>query len=827
MPDTASEFPEWPETAAFLFRSWLNAAEPDTPFITEQLPVPGVLSLRCRYELLAGGTTVGSEPGRFAISGDVWRSQTDAFDRGDQALRANNPATARAAFTELIRSHNPERHPLPLVDGHIGMGDADRQDERIESALWHYTIALAEARTCQYAYGQVRAAIPLGYLHLRVGSAGEARSEFETAVRIARNHDWRLDHANALTGLGESHQRLRDSIGALRALLEALSIFTVLQSREGVANATLHLGEVCRRAHWLRDAEGWYEQAVEAATDLPVALSNSLDGLGEVHLAMGDLARAIVEHTAAWTAAGSSYPRGRAHASIGLARCAVETRDWQTAINYFSQALRLYEQIDDLTSAATAQSGLARSYHAMGDMPEALRHRLAAVELIETARASQNEHAQQGEYFARFGTAHEMALRTALLANDPAAFIAVFESIAGRRLAGLMAGAAEDPAEAHKLAQVVLQADSRVGRRRRITKALDEIGMRRDDSIAAHDTFNQTVASLYSPFNPADVDALWERVETGDAYVLLAAALQEPAELAWFLKPPIGPLHMGLFDLPEDAANLIESLHAAGLPLDILPTGTAALGSVMPADALAVIEPDAPLIIVPAGKLWGVPWPAIPVSDTEYLGERNPLSIAPSLTAVAHACGGLREPVGSPIAYWTSPQVDQHRLIIYDDTSSSAVKLQDADACRGAIINAEHDFIVVLSHGRPVGDLVHYLELDEHVSLTPADLLRADPPPALALIACWGAHAPAQGWGDPLSIATLALARGSSRIVATTSELLDDGASSAFVNMFLHYSQEQSMPKALQLATRRWLSRPEYRNGYLSRWAPLIAVGAW
>ncbi len=813
-------------TSKVLYQAWIAADAADTPGISAQIPVPGRLSLRCRYELLAGGSTVGAPTARFAISAERWRSQLDAVDRGDRALRANDNDTARAAFSELIDSHDSELHPLPLIDGQIGMGDADRQDERIQSALGHYGVALAAARASGYAYGQVRSAIPLGYLHLRVGSAESARDEFGAAACIASEKDWRLDHGNALVGLGEAHQRLGDSFRALKALLEALSIFMGLQSREGIANATVHLGEVCRRARWLEDAEGWYQQAARAASNLPVALSNALDGLGEVHLAMGDRESAIADHTAALTTAGTGYPRGRAHAINGLARCAVDAGDWRSAIEHFKRSAELYTHIDDLTSAATAETGLARSHQALGETEEALRHRLAAVELIETARASQTVHAEQSEYFARFSTTHEMALRTAILANDPSAFIAVFESVAGRRLAGLMSGVAEDTAEARVLAQLVLEADSRVGQRRDLTRKLGSIGLRHALPGIARDAFNQTLAGLYSPFRPDDVDTLWDRVDTGDAYLLLITALRDPTELAWFLKPPQGPLHMGLLDLTERAARLVDSLYASGLPLDALPPDIAAMGALMPTDALAVIEPDAPLVIVPAGRLWAVPWTAIPVSDTEYLGERNAISVAPSLTAVAHSCGGLRTPVGRRTAHWTSPAVLQHRLNIYTD-DAEATPLGNATDCRNAILHATNDFVVVLSHGRPVRDIVHYLELDEHVALTPADMLRADPPSALALIACWGAHAPAQGWGDPLSIATLALARQSSRIAATMSELLDDGASSAFVNMFLNLLKTQPMPQALQRATRRWLSRSEYRDGYLSRWAPLVAVGAW
>ncbi|BBY46586.1 hypothetical protein MARA_00160 (plasmid) [Mycolicibacterium arabiense] len=605
-------------------------------------------------------------------------------------------------------------------------------------------------------------------------------------------------------------------------------MYEALGSREGIANATVQLGETCRRRGWLEDAKGWYRQAVDAAAGLPVALTNAWDGLGEAHLADGDREAAVAAHTTALSTAGPNYPRGRAHAIHGLARCAANAKTWRSAIPHYTDAAELYREINDLTSAASAESGLARCYEELGDIKQGLRHRLAAVGHVETARASQAAHAQQGEYFARFSTAHEMALRAAVMAGDPAAFVAVFESIAGRRLAGLIANIPEGFYGPQGLGRLVLEAESPVNRRRLLTRTLNDVGLRRDATGTRRDEFDESLAGLYTPFDPNHVDELWTRVETGEAYVLLVVVLHKLEALAWFLRPPqAGLVHIGLTDLSNTVTELVGSLHSAGLPLDALPNDVAALSALMPNEALELVERDVPLVIVPAGQLWAVPWTAVPVSVSEYLGERNPLSVAPSLTAVAHSCGGLRDPAGPTTAHWRSPLVSQHRLNVYAGRAGSTRALTTAADCRSAILHAEHDLVVVLSHGRPVGDLMHCLELDEHVALTPADLMRAEPPPALALIACWGAHSPGQGWGDPLSIATLALARNSRRIAATVSELLDDAASSRFVNMFLDYAQAQPMPQALQRATQRWMSHPGYRNGYLSRWAPLVVVGTW
>jgi hypothetical protein len=53
------------------------------------------------------------------------------------------------------------------------------------------------------------------------------------------------------------------------------------------------------------------------------------------------------------------------------------------------------------------------------------------------------------------------------------------------------------------------------------------------------------------------------------------------------------------------------------------------------------------------------------------------------------------------------------------------------------------------------------------VILTPAEMYASTPPKSLALLACWGARDPGQSSGDPLTLATIALARGSRQILVT------------------------------------------------------------
>jgi tetratricopeptide (TPR) repeat protein len=819
---------------------WRIAHLPDTrDRLVEEVPVPGDIASRCRYEAIAAGVPSHFASDAFAITSEAWHRQLDAQRRGDAALKANDRDVAEDAFDSLLASHTPRLHPAPLIDGLIGLGDAARQADDTPTAIERYGEAIAAARRAGYAFASVRARIPLGYLHLHRGSARVARDEFDLAASDARAHDWRLDRANALVGSGEASQRLREAMPALRSLLDALDIFVALKSDHGVANATMNLGDVCRREIWTEDAAGWYRQAIAAATRsrVEIALSNAHDGLGEVLLELGDLAGAREHHQAALNTAGHEYVRGRAHALGGLARCAVAEQDWEVAAAYFREAKDHYEAIHDFTSAAAAHSGLAKCARELGEVDGEIAHHLAAVASIETMRGVQQRQTHQGEYFDRFAPYYSSALRAAVRAEDAAAFVTVFESISGRLLAGMLSEVAADTFNAQFLGQLALTADRRKKRfaagshsadLRDQTRRLGNLALRFALPGMASSAFDDVVARLHTPFDVSAATDLWNDAEAHESPLLLATLLRDKGQFAWLVRTTDGHLEFGLSDLPDETLDLIATLHRDGLAPDAVPEDVAALAPLLPPELMSLFAPGERISIVPADRLWAVPWGAIPLPSGEFLVECHPFSVYPSLTVLARSPGRRRAREGKEVAIWRSPAVRDHRVVAFEDSSSVTQRVMpSAVAASAAILDHDADTVVIVAHGRPGGGLLHVIDLDDEIAVTPADLLKADPPHTLALISCWGVHAPGRVSGDPLTVATLALARGTRAILATTSELLDDAASSDFVNMVLHGMIDDDAPTALHRAAKRWLDRTDLRGGYLSRWAPLVAVGCW
>ncbi len=797
------------------------------------MAIPGDVGLRTRYEAILASPKSGLPVEAFQLPWGVWMAQLAHMTEGDRQLSANRPDLARDAFSELALLHVDGLHPQPLIDAETGLGDAARQADDLDGAINHYKRASSLARRIHHRYAQVRVAIPLGYLLMRIGSSARALEQMATARKYAHEADWRLDEANALLGLGEAYARLRQPKTALAHDRQALSLFDALRSEPGRANALLQVAETCRRFGHPQFAREAYRRCLAACGDDSVAAVNARDGLAEVLIRLGEPAAAYDHLLAALSTAGHGYPRGVAHALNGFARLYFDQEDWTTASDYYQAAAEAYERLGDPVSAAASHSGLAACAERAGDVDRQLAERLAAVECVERQRAAQIAHADQGEYFQRFGQFHEKALADGLLHGRLDVFLRVFEAVTGQRLSGLAQRAATTPIKArftgqlaagYRQTQPLPNPDPDEDPHRRVVRALGRVALWAALPGLAGNELDRELSQVFVPFDAVDPGRLWETIQNRGEPVLMLALLRRLSTVAWLLVDPTNPVPtFGLHGVSEGCLALVAQLDRHGLPLDATPESLAVLDELVPPPVLEHLQAGAAVTLVPADDLWVVPWPAVKQPDGRFLGETFALRRAPSLGILA------TEPIpGAPasVAWWRSPMVANHQLPALQGASglTAARQLPDAAAAYRAVLAGEDECVVVVAHGKPVAALIHFIELDGNVRLVPADMLNATPPPLLAFITCWGATAPDRAAGDPLSVATLALARGCNAVAATTSELRDDVPSSAFVNFFLDAALRVPMPQALLEATRRWLRRDEYRNGYVSRWAPLTIL---
>ena len=831
------------EVSRLLYEAWVGGPGGDlAKSLADRVPVPGAVGLRGRFHFLTDPEVPALPGGQFQVSWDTWQHQVELTDAADAALIANDGATAENALTALRATHEDGLHLLPEVDALVGLGDAARQADRFEEAAASYEAAMELAAAGRYRFGLVRALVSVGYLTLLSGSARQAAGTFQRAADLARELDERVYLAAALTGLGDALVRLHEDSDAERALAEALELCELLRADVGIVNAAQQLGDLYRSRKRLDEAKAILTRALEAAgrSGTLIGKVNACDGLGEVCLGLDDLDSARQFYLRAYELSiEHGYRRGEAWALYGLGRCAYALDLRQEAYQLFEGALEANQQMGDLPSSATALDGMARAAAAVGDVAAETRARVDAVLAIEAMRSSQDRHQYQQEYRERFAVVYSAAIRAAVRNDDPAAFITVFENLAGRRLAGLLEKIPATPAvENAQLASHVLATASNLpldggdlaastASAERRARLIGRLALRGGMPETVERAIADIAAALYRSFSPDDAGPLLGRAATHADVLLVTLVPGAEDQIAWLRAGPGRQTRSGVQEIAGSIQQLITSVARDGLPPLARPGAVSGFAGLLPEESFEGLADDAPLLIVPLGDLWALPWPAVPVGEA-FLGERFTLAVAPSLTLADHVRRSGELPRPRAVGQWRSPQIRHHELVAFaDDARVTLDSFESADAALAAVTSGrKHDLVVIAGHGRPVPAIVHYLELAPRVLLTPAALLDARTPDQLVLAACWGAHAPGAADSDPLTLATIALTRGSRAVLATTSELADDPLASRFLNGVLHRLPSSAMPVALREMTRRFLADPRHRDGYLSRWAPLITVGA-
>lgn len=834
-----------------VFAAWqLAATAPDgvrtAQDLLAQLAAPGPIALRCRYRHLVNPASAPvQEPD--ALSWDVWVEIIRSESAADLAL-VRDPSAAPAMFDRLRDLEHSPTLRMVTVNALQGLGDAARQSDQHEAAAQLLTDGLDLAAHDRYRFGEARALVSLGYLTMTVSSAHEALDFFERALRLAREIPDTLFAANATLGAAEATLRLGRPAAARDLAAEALHAFDTLGSHQGAGNAAERLASAQRALGEHTEVARALHRALDhfRAVGSVVGQVNALDGLGEAALAAECPDRAARHFTAAREIAEGHYQRGRLNAVQGLARTARAEGRWRAAAELHLEALQGFRAMGDLVGQMHSLDGLAFcAGHLEGDAAE-LRVRLESVQTLEGLRAARPDHGVQLEYRKRFTGIYQAALRSALALDDAAAATYLLECLAGRRLAGLLESMPTNGTDAAELtAYLTAMADQRLAgrltdaqdRRERIARLLGATAIRHSVAEPSRNELDDLAASLFLPLDPGEATDLLAAVPNGVHVLVLAVDATRPGELCHLWRDTGGDVHLGCVDLPQATLDTMNQYTAgtSGYPgiADLAPLTPLLPERLRVALPTADAEAAVPLLLVPLGGLWLLPWPAVSLGPDRVLGEVAHLSLCPSLT-VHQALIRRTYPAASatdvcgagpgPTQIWHNPTLAGHRYRLDSALGREPVLIADAATARRALLAAPSGPVVIAGHGRPI-DGSAYLELAPGEIVTTAELLAARPAERLALICCWGAADRASVTGDPLTLAVIALVAGSREVLATVGELADSPEATFFVQRILA-TRAPELPGAVTQATRALLAGPGMRKAPVAHWAPIITLGA-
>ncbi|ASC72306.1 tetratricopeptide repeat domain protein [Halomicronema hongdechloris C2206] len=262
------------------------------------------------------------------------------------------------------------------VSALIGLGNLQDAQGFYRRAIDYYERALAIAQRHHDIEGQMMA---LGNLGIAYGSLNDPRALdfFQQALSLAQeNDDWRRQ-ASAWNGIGTYHFGRGAYQQAISPFQQALGIYQQLQDAYGQSLILSNLGGVHKGLGEYPQAIEYTRQALRLSEHIgdAVGIKAAYNNLGILHNVLGLYPQAIEFLTQAlpWTEQLND-PAGRAIALTNLGIASLHQGELTAARQYHEQALALYRQIESPRGEAMALSNVGLVHSETGAYEQAITH---------------------------------------------------------------------------------------------------------------------------------------------------------------------------------------------------------------------------------------------------------------------------------------------------------------------------------------------------------------------------------------------------------------------------------------------------------------------
>jgi CHAT domain-containing protein/tetratricopeptide (TPR) repeat protein len=617
--------------------------------------------------------------GLYRSIGDRARQGHALENLGTGSLRLGDPSRARDYLLEsldMARERQDRGAQAKLLDK---LGQAYRLLGEQGKAIQTYELALGAARAARDLQTERTAAGNLGLLYEAREDYDRATAHFQHALSLARQVQDRADEGAALSHLGDVSLAREDYVRAVESFQQVLVIAREL--RDGpkeiaalakLGNSHYLLGDYARATDYL----GQSLERARASGD-GRAQSDALGSLGSVHYLLGDFKAAITLYEQALELTRKLGDRRREGKALGnLALAHTKQGRHRKAIELLEQDLGISRQMNAPLTEGQALTNLGTAYHHLGDYGRAVDYYQQSLTVVRAIRYRRGE----GIALTNMGQALHRAGKLDLAERTLRDAIAVLESLR-TRVSGVDAYAislfethlrAYDFLQATLVARGDAEAALEIAERGR-ARALVELMSRRASPAAASrlDAAPPSLAHIR--------EAARLRQATLVEYSLIP---EESALLVWVVQPS-GQVRFRHVDLKPLAAagGSVDGLVArARLALGAAGRGAASTERLVPEDERVLKElheiliepvaghlpadPAAPVLFIPQGSLFLVPFAALLDRTSRALVDRHSIAVSPSIHTLqlARARRSAAGPrgwhalvVGNPTMPWISP----------------------------------------------------------------------------------------------------------------------------------------------------------------------------
>jgi tetratricopeptide (TPR) repeat protein len=242
-------------------------------------------------------------------------------------------------------------------------------------AVEYYEASLRTARKIGVLAGELSPLTNLGNVYRVWGEYGKALGAYQQLFEIAQKLGSQIDVAAAIGNIGTIYADRGEYGKASECYNEALAIMAKLGEIQEEGRILMSLGMVCEHRGASEQALKNYEDALTSWSGIGVPTNYPKDLIGNLYLDKGDLT------TAERFIKEAGY-------NSSLARLSLSKSQYTEARSLYEKVLRFAQKCRCADSLFTAHTGLGTALERMGDNKSAALHFRKAVEIIENLRTS-------------------------------------------------------------------------------------------------------------------------------------------------------------------------------------------------------------------------------------------------------------------------------------------------------------------------------------------------------------------------------------------------------------------------------------------------------
>jgi CHAT domain-containing protein/tetratricopeptide (TPR) repeat protein len=471
----------------------------------------------------------------------------------------------------------------------------------------------------------------LGMTYFALGDYTKTIEYQQHYLSISQELKNRQGEGKALGNLGNAYFAIGDYLQAIEYQQKWLAIAQEIKDRPSEVKALAGLGNAYISIQKYREAIKYHQQSLAIAQEIKDRQSEAkaLGSLGLIAFSLGYYPEAI-RYEQEWLIIAREIKdrqsEGRALGSLGLAAFALG--DYSQAIDYQQQSLAIARATKNPQDEGEALNNLGLTFYKSGNFATAEKHLLDGIKVYESLRDGLGANDNKISLIEKQATAYRTLQQVLIAQNQTYAALEVAERGRARAFIELVANRLSGNSQ-----QPIAIPLPQIAEIKQIAQAQNATLVEYSivyDYFKVDNTQDWYESELYIwlvkptgevTFRQVDLKPLWQKKKTS------------LSELVFFNRSSMGVRGLPLRSIaveplsPEELQKLqgseSENLHQLHQVL------------IQPVADLLPTNPQEPVIFIPQGSLFLVPFPALQDADGKYLIEKHTVLTAPSIQVLA------------------------------------------------------------------------------------------------------------------------------------------------------------------------------------------------